>query len=72
MWEIGDFSAFYSPKQLFTYLGLDPAVKQSGKFEDTKISATLYFLSFVMKKNLHHHTRTTSNLLLKAKCDKAT
>ena len=38
MSEIGDFSAFHSPKQLFAYFGLDPAVKQSGKFEGTKIS----------------------------------
>ncbi|MGC4019980.1 MAG: IS110 family transposase [Muricomes sp.] len=38
MSEIGDFSAFKSPKQLFAYFGLDPAVKQSGKFEGNKIS----------------------------------
>lgn len=38
MSEIGDFSAFNSPKQLFAYFGLDPAVKQSGKFNGTKIS----------------------------------
>lgn len=38
MGEIGDFSAFRSPKQLFAYFGLDPAVKQSGKFEGTRIS----------------------------------
>ena len=38
MGEIGDFSAFNSPKQLFAYFGLDPAVKQSGKFNGTKIS----------------------------------
>jgi len=37
MSEIGDFSAFRSPKQLFAYFGLDPAVKQSGKFNGTKI-----------------------------------
>ena len=37
MGEIGDFSAFSKPKQLFAYFGLDPAVKQSGKFEATKI-----------------------------------
>ena len=35
--EIGDFSAFSKPKQLFAYFGLDPAVKQSGKFEGTKV-----------------------------------
>ena len=38
MGEIGDFSAFHSPKQLFAYFGMDPAVKQSGKFEGTKTS----------------------------------
>lgn len=38
MGEIGDFSSFRSPKQLFAYFGLDPAVKQSGKFEGTKIT----------------------------------
>ncbi len=37
MGEIGDFSAFSKPKQLFAYFGLDPAVKQSGKFEGTRI-----------------------------------
>ena len=37
MGEIGDFSAFSKPKQLFAYFGLDPAVKQSGKFEGYKI-----------------------------------
>jgi len=38
MSEIGDFSAFRSPKQLFAYFGLDPAVKQSGKFKGTKVT----------------------------------
>jgi transposase len=38
MCEISDFSAFHSPKQLFAYFGLDPAVKQSGKFEGTRIN----------------------------------
>ena len=37
MGEIGDFSVFTKPKQLFAYFGLDPAVKQSGKFEGTKV-----------------------------------
>ena len=38
--EIGDFSAFKRPKQLFAYFGLDPAVKQSGNFNgaDLKMS----------------------------------
>jgi len=37
MCEIGDFSVFTSPKQLFAYFGLDPDVKQSGKFTGTKV-----------------------------------
>jgi hypothetical protein len=38
--EIGDFSVFKSPKQLFAYFGLDPNVKQSGNFvgKNAKIS----------------------------------
>lgn len=35
--EIGDFSAFKRPKQLFAYFGLDPAVKQSGNFAGTDL-----------------------------------
>jgi len=35
--EIGDFSVFSSPKQLFAYFGIDPAVKQSGKFTSSKV-----------------------------------
>lgn len=38
MCEIGDFSAFSKPKQLYAYFGLDPAVKESGKFKGSKIS----------------------------------
>ncbi len=38
MCEIGDFSAFMKPKQLYAYFGLDPAVKESGKFKGTKVS----------------------------------
>lgn len=37
MAEIGDFSVFRSPKQLFAYFGLDPAVKQSGKLNGTQV-----------------------------------
>ncbi len=36
MCEIGDFSAFSKPKQLFAYFGMDPDVKESGKFKGTK------------------------------------
>ena len=35
--EIGDFSVFKSPKQLFAYFGLDPAVKQSGNFTGAQV-----------------------------------
>lgn len=37
MCEIGDFSVFKSPKQMFAYFGLDPAVKQSGNFTGTNV-----------------------------------
>lgn len=37
MCEIGDFSAFKKPKQLYAYFGLDPEVKQSGNFIGTDI-----------------------------------
>jgi transposase len=36
MCEIGDFSVFKNPKQLFAYFGLDPSVNESGKFKGTK------------------------------------
>jgi transposase len=35
MCEIGDFGAFRNPRQLFAYFGMDPEVKQSGKFTAT-------------------------------------
>jgi len=34
--EVGNFSVFKSPKQLFAYFGLDPSVKQSGNFTGTR------------------------------------
>ncbi|MFQ8823838.1 MAG: transposase [[Ruminococcus] lactaris] len=37
MCEIGDFSAFRNPKQLFAYFGLDPEVNESGKFVGTQL-----------------------------------
>jgi len=37
MCEIGDFSVFKSPKQLFAYFGMDPEVRQSGKFNATEV-----------------------------------
>ncbi|SNX53889.1 IS110 family transposase [Thermoanaerobacterium sp. RBIITD] len=35
MCEIGDFSAFSKPKQLFAYFGVDPSVNESGHFKGT-------------------------------------
>ena len=37
MCELGDFSAFQSPKQLFAYFGMDPNVNESGKFKATEV-----------------------------------
>jgi transposase len=37
MCEIGDFSAFRSPKQLFAYFGMDPSVNESCKFIGTQV-----------------------------------
>ncbi|TWH83453.1 IS110 family transposase [Sedimentibacter saalensis] len=37
MCEIGDFSSFKNPKQLFAYFGLDPSVNQSGNFNATEV-----------------------------------
>jgi len=34
--EIGDFSAFKSPKQLVAFFGIDPSQKDSGQFKSTK------------------------------------
>ena len=35
--EMGDFNLFSSPKKLYAYFGLDPAVKQSGKLSGDKV-----------------------------------
>lgn len=35
--EMGDFDLFPSPKKLYAYFDLDPAVKQSGKFNGDKV-----------------------------------
>ena len=35
--EMGDFKLFSSPKKLYAYFGLDPAVKQSGKLNGDKV-----------------------------------
>jgi transposase len=37
MCEIGDFGAFKNPRQLFAYFGMDPEVKQSGRFNATGV-----------------------------------
>ena len=35
--EMGNFNLFSSPKKLYAYFGLDPAVKQSGKLNGDKV-----------------------------------
>ena len=35
--EMGEFDLFKSPKKLYAYFGLDPAVRQSGKFVGDKV-----------------------------------
>lgn len=35
--EMGSFDLFSSPKKLYAYFGMDPAVKQSGKFYGDKV-----------------------------------
>ena len=35
--EIGNFNAFHHPKQLYSYFGLDPKVRQSGNFKGTEL-----------------------------------
>ena len=35
--EMGSFDLFSSPKKLYAYFGLDPAIKQSGKFNGDKV-----------------------------------
>jgi len=37
MCEIGHFTAFKKPKQLFAYFGLDPSVSQSGNFNGSRM-----------------------------------
>lgn len=34
--EVGDFSAFLKPNKLVAYFGIDPSVKQSGKFQGSR------------------------------------
>lgn len=49
MCEIGDFSAFKKPKQLLAYFGLDPAVRQSGKFNASSVSISKRGSKFARK-----------------------
>ena len=46
MCEIGDFTAFHKPKQLLAYFGLDPSVKQSGKFNASSVKISKRGSSF--------------------------
>lgn len=49
MCEIGDFSAFKKPKQLLAYFGLDPAVRQSGKFTASSVKISKRGSKFARK-----------------------
>ena len=40
--EMGSFDLFPSPKKLYAYFGLDPAVKQSGKFNGDKVLSLIH------------------------------
>jgi len=63
--EMGDFDLFSSPKKLYAYFGLDPAVKQSGKFNGDKVhmskrgsSLARRILHMVALNNLKMNKRT--------------
>ena len=47
--EIGDFSAFRRPKQLYAYFGLDPRVRQSGNFKGTELKISKRGSSFARR-----------------------
>lgn len=73
MGEIGDFSTFSKSKQLFAYFGLEPAAKQSGKFEGTKIQISKRG-SAIARRVVHtltlqsistSHTGESKNLVLR-------
>lgn len=73
MGEIGDFSTFSKSKQLFAYFGLEPATKQSGKFEGTKIQISKRG-SAIARREVHtltlqsistSHTGESKNLVLR-------
>ncbi len=63
--EMGSFDLFSSPKKLYTYLGLDPAIKQSDKFNGDKVHMSKQGSSLA-KRILH--LMTLNNL----KIDKGT
>ncbi|MVB12399.1 IS110 family transposase ISCth8 [Caprobacter fermentans] len=47
--EIGDFSVFRRPKQLYAYFGLDPRVRQSGNFKGTELKISKRGSSFARR-----------------------
>ncbi len=65
--EMGSFDLFPSPKKLYAYFGLDPAVKQSGKFNGDKVhmSKGVLPLCFLLQtpyfQGLHHFFKRKSN-----------
>ena len=48
--EMGSFDLFPSPKKLYAYFGLDPAVKQSGKFNGDKVPARITIAAEFIQK----------------------
>ena len=52
MCEIGNFCVFSAPKKLYAYLGLDPSVKQSGKFNGTNVKLSKR-VSWLARRVLH-------------------
>ena len=55
MCEIGNFCVFSAPKKLYAYLGLDPSVKQSGKFNGTNVKLSKR-VSWLARRVLHMMT----------------
>ena len=49
MCEIGDFSVFKNPRQLLAYFGIDPEVRQSGKFTATEMHMSKRGSSFARR-----------------------
>jgi len=63
--EIGDFSAFKSPKQLVAFFGIDPSQKDSGQFKSSKNK-----MSKRGSKILRRVLYTTAMANVRKKCNK--